>query len=217
MKFKYSDELKEKLSELEGLEEQKKKALERLQEHDEKLAKELQKAEEDLKAATMELALDASSAKRTKERKARETVASLRLEVSGGYERKTSVKQAHEQKIHAVKEEILRKLSDEVIAHKSKHEQAALDRVRKAKMEYLEAAASYHDLIDIQCRQTYFDIGRQIGEAQFATYDGLFERYKPRIYVTEPTFTYRPNGTNPYGLIEPEIHRAWLKGEIPAE
>ncbi len=165
----------------------------------------------------MELALDASSAKRTKERKAREAVTSSRLEVSGGSERKTSVKQAHEQKIHAVKEEILRKLSDEVIAHKSKHEQATLDRVRKAKMEYLEAATSYHDLIDIQCRQTYFDIGRQIGEAQFATYDGLFERYKPRIYVTEPTFTYRPNGTNPYGIIEPEIHRAWLKGEIPAE
>ncbi|MED1123986.1 hypothetical protein [Bacillus atrophaeus] len=217
MKFEYSEELKGKLSHLEELENQKKRTNEKLQEHDEKLAEELKKAEEALEVAVMELALDPSSAKRTKERKARETVESLRLEVSGGYERKDSVKKVHDRKISTAKEDILRTLAAEVTEHKEKYEQSALDRVRKAKMEYLKAAASYHDLIDIQCRQTYFDVGRQIGETQLATQNGLFEKYRPRIYVTEPTFTYRPNGTNPYGLIEPEIHRAWLRGEVPSE
>ncbi|MFW2107716.1 hypothetical protein M8C22_06330 [Bacillus spizizenii] len=217
MKFEYSEELKGKISHLEELENQKKRTNEKLQEHDEKLAEELKKAEEALEVAVMELALDPSPAKRTKERKARETVESLRLEVSGGSERKRSVKQMHDRKIHAAKEDILRTLSAEVTEHKEKYEQSALDRVRKAKMEYLKAAAGYHDLIDLQCRQTYFDMARQIGETQLATQNGLFEKYRPRIYVNEPIFTYRPSGTNPYGIIEPEIHRAWTRGELPAE
>ncbi|MEK4790750.1 hypothetical protein [Bacillus sp. FSL K6-2971] len=215
MIFEMSRSLAEKVSKLDSLSTQKKKSEEELAMHDEKLGEELEKAERELEKAIMNLSIESSQANRSKERKAREKVSSLRLELSGSSERRQTVSRILQRDILKIKEEVMSDLSAELKSHKNTFEQGTLDRIRLAKKEYLDALKAHHELIDVQCRQTYFDVARSIGETASATSTGLFDKYYPNIYVRETTFRHTPNGNSPYGIGTKEIQDALSKGIVP--
>ncbi|MFS0559606.1 hypothetical protein AB1K91_02595 [Terribacillus sp. 179-K 1B1 HS] len=207
--MKFSKELQGKIEELKSLKESLAKSNETIKTHNEKVAEELVVAKEELKAAMEAMGDDPSEENRIKENEMRRKVASLELEVSGAVERKSAVTNSKNMKIMALHEEVLRDARKEILVNYESKKDETLETIAKAKQAYLEAAKAYHDLIMVDSQGKYYDLARELGTNERMTKDNA-----PNLSVHHPIYTDRASGPNKYGIIEPEVYRAWRRGEI---
>ncbi|MEK5500780.1 hypothetical protein [Bacillus sp. FSL M8-0168] len=207
--MKFSKQLREKISELKALEEKAASSSEKIRGHNAKVADELAEAEVELKSAIEKLADNPSETNRTKEREARRRVAELQLELNGAKERENVVFGLNRGKKSSLKFEILKMATDEIRANRDANEDKVLERIAKAKQEYLEAAKSYYDLLITDGQNKYFELVQEIEVP-----DHIAKQNEPGLSVHHPIYTYRDNGPNKYGIFEDEVKRAWERGRI---
>jgi len=207
--MKFSKELQGKIEELKSLKESLTKSDETIRSHNEKVAEELLKAKEELRAAMEAMGDDPSEENRIKENEIRRKVASLELEANGARERVSAVSSSKSMKIMALQEEVLRDAKKEILANYESKKDKTWESIAKAKQAYLEAAKAYHDLIMVDSQGKYHDLARELGTNERMTKDN-----DPNLSVHHPIYTYRAHGNNDYGIIEPEVNRAWRHGEI---
>ncbi|MCY8375466.1 hypothetical protein P8868_18210 [Bacillus inaquosorum] len=207
--MKFSKKLTDKVTELKALQEKYTTQYEGMRTHNEKVSAELTSAEQDLAAAIEALAEEPSEENRSKEKDARRRVAELRLEVSGASERQTTVFRSKSAQISGLKSEILELARKEIVAHKTAKEDAALERIAAAKREYLEAAKAYHDLLIIDGQKKFYELVDEIGANEVVAKEN-----EPGFSIHHPIYTDRESGANKYGIIEPEVFRAWNRGVV---
>ncbi|MGG3065156.1 hypothetical protein ABEO83_01665 [Bacillus glycinifermentans] len=207
--MKFSKQLQEKISELKALEEKAIGSSEKIRGHNAKVADELAEAEAELKSAIEKLADDPSDANRTKEREVRRKVAELQLELNGAKERENIVFGLNSGKKSRLKIEILEMARDEIRANRDANEEKVLERIAKAKQEYLEASKSYYDLLITDGQKKYYDLVQEIEVP-----DHIAKQNEPGLSVHHPIYTYRDNGRNIYGIFWDEVKQAWERGRI---
>ncbi len=207
--MKFSKKLTDKVDELKALQEKHNAQTEGMRAYNEKVSAELTTAEQDLAAAIEALAEDPSEENRLKEKEARRRVTELRLEAGGASERRSAVFHAGTAQISGLKSEILELARKEIVANKTAKEDAALERIAAAKREYLEAAKAYHDLLIVDGQQKYYDLAREIG-----VNGSTAKENEPGFSIHHPIYTDRESGPNKYGIIEPEVFRAWNRGVV---
>ncbi|MBT2574869.1 hypothetical protein J7E26_13040 [Bacillus sp. ISL-51] len=207
--MKFSKKLTDKVTELKALQEKSVAQTEGMRAHNEKVSAELTAAEQDLTSAIEALAEDPSEENRLKEKEARRRVAELRLEASGARERQDTVFYPKSAQISALKSEILGLARKEIVANKTAKEDAALERIAAAKREYLEAAKAYHDLLIIDGQKKFYELASEIGANEVASKEN-----EPGFSIHHPIYTDRESGANKYGIIEPEVFRAWNRGVV---
>ncbi|ALC81545.1 hypothetical protein [Bacillus gobiensis] len=207
--MEFSKKLQGKIDELKALKQSREASGEKMKGYNDSIAQELAETEQELATAIEQLGDDPSAENRKKENEARKKVAALRLEVSGSQQRSSVVFQSKSVKENELTLEVLRLAKAEILANHAAEKDKALERIAKAKQEYLEAAKAYHDLIMVDGQGKYYDLVREIGVNEKTAKDN-----EPSLSVHQPIYTYRGNGTNPYGIIDREIYSAWMQGEI---
>ncbi|MEC2268520.1 hypothetical protein [Bacillus subtilis] len=207
--MKFSKKLSDKVTELKALQEKYTTQYERMRAHNEKVSAELTAAEQDLAAAIEALAEEPSEENRSKEKEARRRVTELRLEAGGASERQNAIFHAGSAQISRLRAEILKLARKEIIANKTAKEDAALGRIAAAKREYLEAAKAYHDLLIIDGQKKFYELASEIGANE-----DVAKENEPGFSIHHPIYTDRESGANKYGIIEPEVFRAWNRGVV---
>lgn len=207
--MKFSKKLTDKVTELKAQKEKYIAQTEGMRAHNEKVSAELTVAEQDLAAAIEALAEEPSEENRTKEKEARRRVTELHLEAGGASERRDAVFRSKTAQITDMQNEILQLARKEIVANKTAKEDGALERIAAAKQEYLEAAKAYHDLLMVDGQQKYYDLAREIDAGEKTAKEN-----EPGFSIHHPIYTDRESGANKYGITEPEVFRAWNRGEI---
>ncbi|XYY59568.1 hypothetical protein ACNSPU_16940 [Bacillus velezensis] len=105
--------------------------------------------------------------------------------------------------------EILELARKEIVANKTAKEDTALERIAAAKREYLEAAKAYHDLLILDGQKKFYDLVDEIGANEVVAKEN-----EPGFSIHQPIYTDRESGANKYGIIEPEVFRAWNRGVV---
>ncbi|MEC1265427.1 hypothetical protein ACGYLS_13420 [Bacillus subtilis] len=205
----FSKKLTDKVAELKAQQEKYTTQYEGMRTHNEKVSAELTAAEQDLATAVEALAEEPSEGNRLKEKEARRRVAELRLETGGASERQNAVFRSRTAQVNYMQTEILQLARKEIVANKTAKEYATLELIAAAKQEYLEAAKAYHDLLMVDGQQKYYDLAREIDAGEKTAKEN-----EPGFSIHHPIYTDRESGANKYGIIEPEVFRAWNRGEI---